>query len=301
MYHASIRLRHIITIGMLLLITMSYLLVPTPSEAQSKRSSALLPPIQVPTLSLGLSPFESRIVGGTVATPHEYPWQVYLKVELGWTCGGSIIKAQYILTAAHCVTNYGVPVAASNIVVYAGLHDRRQLRATQVQRRTGSQLFVHGSYDSWTEDYDIAVIKLNAPLTLNRYVKAIRLAKGSESHLFSAGNDVVVSGWGTISSGGRASNYLKKVTVDIVGRATCNRANSYNGEITPRMLCAARSGKDSCQGDSGGPLFLRNNGMYKQVGVVSWGDGCAKPNFPGVYSHLGVLRNWVATKVPALP
>jgi secreted trypsin-like serine protease len=301
MHHLSIRLHHIITLGVLTLLLTSYLLAPTPSEAQSNRSSALQHPVQVPTLDLDLSPFESRIVGGTVATPHEYPWQVYLEIELGWTCGGSVIKAQYILTAAHCVTNYGVPVAASNIVVYAGLHDKRQLRATQVQRRTGSQLFVHGSYDSWTEDYDIAVIKLNAPLTLNKYVKTIRLAKGSESNLFSAGNDVVVSGWGTISSGGPDSNYLKKVTVDIVGRATCNRSNSYNGEITPRMLCAARTGKDSCQGDSGGPLFLRDGRMYKQVGVVSWGDGCAKPNFPGVYTHVGVLRNWVSTKVPALP
>ena len=297
----SLRLRHIISLGVFCLLLAGYLLTPTPSGAHTQQSLTQRIPVQIPTFRLDTTPFENSIVGGTVTTPNEFPWQVYLKIESGWTCGGSIIKAQYILTAAHCVTDYGVPIAASQITVYAGLHDQQQLTATRVQRRTGSQLFVHGAYDSSTEDYDIAIIKLNSPLTINAYVKTIRLAKNSETSLFLHGTDVTVSGWGTTSSGGYASRYLRKTTVDIVGQTTCNRDNSYAGEITPRMLCAARVGKDSCQGDSGGPLFLRHSGMYKQVGIVSWGYGCAYLNYPGVYTHVGVLRNWVATKVPALP
>lgn len=304
MNYISLRLRHIISLGVFALLLSSYLLVPTPSGAQTKRPSLSQTPVQVPTIGLDLSPFESRIVGGSNTAPHEFKWQVLLKIYIApytYTCGGSVIKEQYILTAAHCVTDDGVPVAASQITVYAGVHDQRQLTTARVQRRIGNRLYVHSSYNSSTEDYDIAVIKLNTPLTINTYVKTIRLAKGNESNLFLAGNDVTVSGWGTTSYGGYASNYLRKTTVDIVGRTTCNRSNSYGGSITPRMLCAARTGKDSCQGDSGGPLFLRDGSMFKQVGVVSWGNGCAYANYPGVYTHVGVLRNWVSTKVPALP
>lgn len=301
MHQMSLRLRHVISLGVFSLLLASYLLMPTPSGAQPNRLSKQRIPVQVPTFNLGASPFSSRIVGGTVATPNEFPWQVYLVINSSWTCGGSVIKPQYILTAAHCVTNDdGSLVAASQIRAYMGMHDKRYVTAN-TQSRVGAQLFVHGLYDVETYDYDIAVVKLNTPLTINTYVKTIQLAKGSETNLFVAGNDVTVSGWGTTSYGGYTSNFLRKTTLDIIGRATCNRDNSYAGSITSRMLCAARPGKDSCQGDSGGPLFLRNSGIYKQVGVVSWGNGCAAPAYPGVYTHLGVLRNWVATKVPALP
>lgn len=300
MYTFSIRFRHILSLVVFMLLLTSYLLTPISTGAQSPQQRRQYIPVQVPTFTLGS--VESRIVGGTVATRHQFPWQVYLIIKSAWTCGASVIKQQYILTAAHCVTNdNGTRVAASQIKAYMGMHDNRYLTST-VQSRTGSQLFVHGSYNpDVSEDYDIAVVKLNAPVTINTYVKTIRLAKSNETNLFAAGNDVAVSGWGTTSYGGSTSNLLRKTTVDIVSRATCNRANSYDGAITTRMLCAARAGKDSCQGDSGGPLFLRNSGMYKQVGVVSFGVGCANPSYPGVYAHVGVLRNWVATKVPALP
>lgn len=301
MHHMSLRLHHVITFGVCCVLLAGYLLTPTPSVAQTKQAPKQQISVQVPTFNLGTTPFESRIVGGTVATANEFPWQVYLVINSSWTCGGSIIKAQYILTAAHCVTDDGVPVDASQITVYAGAHDLRKLTTTPVQRRIGSQLVVHGSYNDVTSDYDIAVVKLNSPLTINTYVKIIRLAKSSETNLFLAGNDVTVSGWGTTSYQGSSSPLLRKTTIDIIGRATCNRSNSYNGTITPRMLCAARTGKDSCQGDSGGPLFLRDGRLYKQVGVVSFGIGCANARWPGVYANLGVLYNWVSTKVPSLP
>ena len=305
MHRISLRFRHIVSLGVFTLLMVSYLLLPASSEAQTPRPTKRYATVQVPMFKIDTSALNSRIVGGTIVTPNEFPWQVMLDITFSngkGLCGGSIIMRQYVLTAAHCVTNdNGTAILASRIKVYAGAHNRRQLSNPPVQSRTGAQLFVHGSYNPETEDYDIAVIKLNTPLTINAYVKPIRLAKGSETNLFLAGNDVTVSGWGTTSYGGSTSNYLRKTTVDIVGRATCNRMSSYGGSITGRMLCAARTNKDSCQGDSGGPLFLRHSGMYKQVGVVSWGVGCAESAYPGVYAHVGVLRNWVGTKVPSLP
>ena len=297
--------RHIIPLLMALLMISSYVLTPTVSTASStQRDQEPQPIVQVPVFSIDQSRVHGRIVGGTNAAQNEFPWQALLYITFPdgtGMCGGSLVMRQYILTAAHCVTNdAGTPVAARSIRVYLGMHDRRYLTARS-QTRTGSQLFVHASYDPESYDYDIAVIKLNSPVTLNNYVKTIRVARSNETRLFNAGNDVTVSGWGTTSFGGNTPNILRKTTVDIVARTTCNRSNSYAGAITSRMLCASRTGKDSCQGDSGGPLFLRDGSVFKQVGVVSFGIGCANSMYPGVYTHLGVLRGWVASKVPALP
>jgi trypsin len=255
-------------------------------------------------IAIDTSPVQGRIVGGTVVTPHEFPWQVFLTISTSegtFFCGGSVIMRQYVLTAAHCVTDYlGDLYNASQIRVYAGVHDRRQLNTVRTQGRTGLQVSVHRLYNAERYDYDVAVIKLNAPFTLNAYVKTIQLAKPTEHSLFATGTDVTVSGWGIIEDG-NVPSILRKTTVDIISTAACNAKNSYDGAVTNRMLCAARTGKDSCQGDSGGPLFLRQGSIYKQVGVVSWGNGCALARYPGVYSNIGVLRAWIATKVPALP
>ncbi len=288
-----------------LLLVVGYLLTPSAVPAHAAPTPRKpLPLVQMPVFGVDVSTVHARIVGGTAAVAHEFPWQAYLLIttsEGTFSCGGSVIMRQYVLTAAHCVTDdMGDAVRASQIRVYLGMHDRRYITA-RVQARTVTHNFVHASYNAETYDYDIAVLRLNAPLTINAYVKTILLAKPAETGLFAVGNDVTVSGWGTTTYGGDAPNTLRKTTIDVVSRATCNLANSYAGAITNRMLCAGRTGKDSCQGDSGGPLFLRHNGVYKQVGVVSWGNGCAWARYPGVYSHLGVLRPWVATKVPALP
>lgn len=295
-------------LGVLLLI-MGLLLTPTSTTpiAAARTAPSVRTRVQMPFVGIDQSAVQGRIVGGTVATAHEYPWQVFLLISTSegtFMCGGSVIMRQYVLTAAHCVTDeLGDPYNASQIRVYAGVHDRRVLGNGRVQSRTGLQLYVHSGYDPESYDYDIALIKLNGLLTINTYVKTIQLAKPTETTLFANGLDVTVSGWGTTAEGGSTSVYLRKTTVDIIARATCNATNSYAGAVTNRMLCAGRAGKDSCQGDSGGPLFVRQGSTYKQVGVVSWGNGCARARFPGIYTNLGntALRNWMKAYIPALP
>jgi secreted trypsin-like serine protease len=111
------------------------------------------------------------------------------------------------------------------------------------------------------------------------------------------------TGWGDTDPGGGTSypTELREVDVRIVKRAICNGPDSYDGLITSRMICAgyAAGGKDSCQGDSGGPLVVKNAaGKWRlQVGVVSWGFGCAAPDFYGVYSRLAVLGQWVLNQI----
>lgn len=116
----------------------------------------------------------------------------------------------------------------------------------------------------------------------------------------------LISGWGRFSYGGGSPISLRAAKVNIVNQALCNRA--YNGGITTRMLCAAAKGKDACQGwvtcdriltislikkkcsDSGGPLKSSNN---KLIGVVSFGMGCAMDRYPGVYSRVAFVRDWI--------
>jgi trypsin len=106
-----------------------------------------------------------------------------------------------------------------------------------------------------------------------------------------AGALSVVSGWGTLSSGGSLPSQLQAVEVFIVSRTECNNAYAAYGGITVNMICGGvpGGGKDSCQGDSGGPLVVGG----QLAGIVSWGVGCALPNYPGVYSNVATLKSWV--------
>jgi len=113
-----------------------------------------------------------------------------------------------------------------------------------------------------------------------------------------------VTGWGsTIATGGGYPRPLYQVQVPLVSSTDCNDANSYGGEVTPRMICAGltQGGKDSCDGDSGGPLVVKDaqGGWRLQAGIVSWGDGCARKNKFGVYSRVAVLSAWAKMVIAA--
>jgi len=225
------------------------------------------------------------IVGGVAATEGQVPYIVSLQ-RTSHFCGGTIISANWILTAAHCVSG----TAASSL----------NIRYNSLTHNAGGSLvkaqaiFVHEGYDSWTIDNDIAIIQLTAPLTLGQpNAAAVPLpAQGSDV----VAGDVTVSGWGYLTEGGGSlPAQLQVLDVASVDRATCNAAGAYDGEITENMFCAGVlnvGGKDACQGDSGGPVI--QNGAV--VGAVSWGYGCARPQYPGVYTRVGVYVDWIKSK-----
>ena len=110
----------------------------------------------------------------------------------------------------------------------------------------------------------------------------------------------LVTGWGRLSYSGPMADILQEVTVSTMTNIACARSHGDH-KITDNMICAKETGKDSCEGDSGGPLaVLGQDNSYRQIGVVSWGKGCARPGYPGVYTRVSSLLGWIQDMI-AIP
>uniref|UniRef100_A0A8C8VMN8 Peptidase S1 domain-containing protein n=1 Tax=Pelusios castaneus TaxID=367368 RepID=A0A8C8VMN8_9SAUR len=160
-------------------------------------------------------------------------------------------------------------------------------------------IIIHEEYTDGFQnhDYDIAVVQLSTPVEFTNDVHAVCLPEA----LFVLPHDTkcFVTGWGALRSDGPSINYLRQAEVKIIDTYICNSAEVYNGVIKPGMVCAGYlEGKiDACQGDSGGPLVTADRrGIWYLVGIVSWGDECAKRNKPGVYTRVTYYRDWIAAK-----
>lgn len=232
---------------------------------------------------------ENRIIDGEETEENEYPFVVSLQDSMGHFCGGSLIAKNVVLSAAHC--------QGGDYTIALGRHDVEN--GGQV-RKVAREL-PHEDYDADTTDYDYMLIFLEEPADLSDGVGLVRLNNDPESPL--PGDEVVVIGWGvTDTDTGDLSDVLMEVSVNVISNDECEDSkddmDSYKGQITENMLCARDNGEDSCQGDSGGPLVSGDAEKgYTQMGVVSWGIGCADPNFPGVYSRISQAYNWIACEV----
>ena len=203
------------------------------------------------------------IVGGEAAAAGDFPYIVSLQSGSHF-CGGSLLNANTVLTAAHCSTS----TAPSSVSIRAGSLDSTAGGVTA----NVAEIIIHPGYVASTFENDIAIWKLASPVAEGGAVGFASLpAAGFDP---ADGAILTVAGWGAISEGGPGSDTaLQKVTIPVVDRDTCNAA--YGGSITDVMFCAGVSegGLDSCQRDSGGPI--RDDATGVVVGVVSWGTGCA--------------------------
>ena len=224
----------------------------------------------------------------------EFPWQVELlgrENVLAQFCGGSLITDRHVLTAAHCTDGR----SASSTWVGVGEYD---LLTNDLESLISAVAAVkqHPEYNSATTQNDICILQLAIPISLTSkpFIKPICLPPQDAKFW---GQDVVVSGWGTIRSDGPASAILNKVELKLEEEGTCGQLS-----ISEDMICAGvdGGGKDSCQGDSGGPLVVNlegGTGGATQVGVVSFGRGCAQENFPGAYAEVAHFRNWIDAQI----
>ncbi|XP_036449624.1 trypsin-3-like [Colossoma macropomum] len=221
---------------------------------------------------------DDKIVGGDECPAHSLPYIVSLNVGYH-ICGGSLITRWWVLSAAHCYqSSFEVRLGEHNIYVNEGTE----------QFITSSVVIPHPDYNDATYDNDIMLIKLSSAANLNEYVSTVPLP--SPCNFPSDGTYCLVAGWGnTLSSGTNYPSTLRCLDVPILSDSTCT--SCYPGEISSNMFCAGflAGGKDSCQGDSGGPLVC--DGV--QQGIVSWGDGCALVNKPGVYTKVCEYIYWI--------
>jgi len=245
----------------------------------------------------GLAKRVSRIVGGEVTEVNEYPWQAGIVSRGGnyvW-CGGALISDQWVLTAAHCISN-------SRVQVLLGEHDYRDSTETDSIRSDISTFVNHPSYDSKTTNYDFSLLKLAQPVNFTEHPHIRPICLPADDSQTYANFAATVTGWGTTASGGSLSSKLREVTVKVVSNEECRNSGYASSSITDQMICAGvqNGGKDSCQGDSGGPLISSGTGdgttpgqNYEHIGVVSWGYGCAVANYPGVYARTTKQLSWI--------
>jgi secreted trypsin-like serine protease len=214
------------------------------------------------------------VVGGTTATQGEFPFMVRLSMG----CGGALYSPTIVLTAAHCVDRTGTN---TSITATMGVVD---LNSTSKITRKSNYVYRAPGYNGNGKDW--ALIRLSSPVT-EIATLPIATTTAYDSGTFT------IAGWGSAKENGAQQRYLLKATVPFVSDTTCNSAAMYNGEVIPSdEICAgyAAGGVDTCQGDSGGPMFRQDSAnAWIEVGIVSWGDGCARPNKPGVYSQVSTF------------
>ncbi|OLF13357.1 S1 family peptidase [Actinophytocola xanthii] len=231
---------------------------------------------------------EPKIIGGEETTTDENPFVVALTTPSGFQfCGGTVVAPTKIVTAAHCADGF----SPSDIRVVAG---RTTLSAGGGTVAGVTGIWIHPQWNPSALSNDVSVLTLDTALSQ----APLAVASPADADLYAPGANSTVYGWGVTESGS-PSDTLRKVDVPVTSDADC--AESYPGTYDPAsMVCAGldEGGKDSCQGDSGGPLEgVAADGTRKLIGIVSWGQGCALPEFYGVYGRVSAFHDLILEQI----
>ncbi|MGH3762378.1 S1 family peptidase [Actinophytocola sp.] len=245
--------------------------------ATSRVTRLLLAAGIVATGAIGLNQAsaDQEIVGGTRASIADHSYMVYLTTADGFQyCGGSLVADDKVVTAAHCA----IGRKPADVVVVGGREDKESDAGTT---SAVDGIWVHPEFTDVRSGADVAVLSLTRPLPYD----TLDIAR--EAELYAPGVVGTILGWGRTSAEGQASRFLLKAEVPMIADADC--VQSYPAYQSEAMACAGvpEGGVDSCQGDSGGPLVVDRT----LVGITSWGEGCAAPGKPGVYTRMAAYAD----------
>ncbi|NXC45254.1 CELA1 elastase, partial [Penelope pileata] len=234
-----------------------------------------------------------RVVGGTEASSHAWPSQISLQYYSSgsWhhTCGGSLIKQNWVLTAAHCVD--------SNLSfrVVAGDHNIQKTEGSeQIFSVSSKHIHPYWNSNNVAAGYDIALLRLSGSATLNSYVQLAVLP--SAGTVLSNNYPCYITGWGLTRTNGQLSSVLLQAYLPVVDYQTCSSFSYWGSTVKNTMVCAGGDGvRSGCQGDSGGPLHCAVNGQYQVHGVTSFVSslGCNTLRKPTVFTRVSAYISWI--------
>ncbi|XP_063149838.1 chymotrypsin-like elastase family member 1 [Candoia aspera] len=234
-----------------------------------------------------------RVVGGQEAKKHSWPSQISLQYSSSgrWyhTCGGTLVKRNWVMTAAHCVDR------RMDFRVVAGDHNIDKNEGTE-QILSVARIFVHPNWNSnnVAGGFDIALLRLSQSATLNTYVKLGALPPSGQ--VLPKNNNCIITGWGRTRTNGQLASTLQQAYLPIVDHATCSSPSYWGSTVKTTMVCAGGDGtRAGCQGDSGGPLNCLVNGRYVVHGVTSFvsSSGCNVYRKPTVFTRVSAYISWM--------
>jgi secreted trypsin-like serine protease len=247
------------------------------------------------------------IIGGLGAPKGFFSHQVsFVDGDGDHYCGGSLIANNVVLGAAHCVydgdTYIGKRVMKNHRVhvnKYYQFSDNHKMEVLKI-----CAISVHEDYNWKNYDYDFVLYKLCRGSYLAKKGKVVPIKINRKKRLPTYQQVLTATGWGyTSNSPVSKPDELQMVNVNYIDTVSCTTSpfKYSKNDITKSMMCAgalAGGGRDSCKADSGGPLVIQGNKKKNHllVGVVSWGEGCADPDYPGVYGRVSYVIDWIEDK-----
>ncbi|NP_001291304.1 serine protease 38 precursor [Rattus norvegicus] len=282
-------------LGYLLLLLL--LVTPTWVTPVSHRHPKSQPNSLSSDVACGQPALHGKLLGGELTIDRKWPWQVSIHYAGFHVCGGSILNAYWVLTAAHC---FAREKRLQTFDMYVGITNL-EVANKHTQWFEINQVIIHPTFEMFHPvGGDVALVQSKSAIVFSDYVLPICLPS---SNLNLSDLSCWTTGWGMVSPQGETGKDLLEAQLPLIPKFQCQLLYGLTSYLLPEMLCAGdiKNMKNVCEGDSGSPLVCKVNQTWLQIGIVSWGRGCAQPLYPGVFANVSYFLNWIRYNMETIP